>query len=201
MPGHWNRINYGGDDDLRGTGWISFPKERANVGEMALRAIWYDLPRNELSKFNPVTYETLRRDAVGHLNRYAQRHLMTDFHVHPEGRADNPLREEYVLDERTAPFVMQRRRSYIARMTRRGMGNVLIGCDEGLAALNLDLTKLHNMKGIVRFKTGEVVRVPFVLIGYNGNNCADSALIMVHDEKGRAAFVPHKISRYWTKLV
>ena len=145
--------------------------------------------------------------------------------VRPEGINDN--REgDYEHTDWTAPFNFQRRREQIAKITRRGVGNVLVACKQGLIDINMTTERgisslTHSKTRTVVFETGEVTPEPFAVLGYKGHqpdkdvpkfisynehtmpgqvHQTDAGMIFLHDEQGHGVLVPHLTNIYWTKI-
>lgn len=142
------------------------------------------------------------------LLRWSKTHFMGDPRVYCDD--ETRFHKDYEHTAHNAPFIMQRRRNYIARITRRGGGNTLVGCEQGLAALQLSDERgqsylENNVIGkdrrIVTFKTGEVCREPFALIGYNGRSKYDSGLLLGLGPNGEGTFVNNNTKAYWTRLI
>jgi len=90
--------------------------------------------------------------------------------------------------ERLTVFDVQRARSHIAKVTRRGCGNTIIACEEGWHRLvqeskderfeSKDQLRQMFKRPPIIVRTGAVTKEPFVLVGYHGNNAYDTGCIL-----------------------
>lgn len=90
----------------------------------------------------------------------------------------------------------------IATKSKRGIGNAIVGCEEGIEKLGLVRKDLDNLK-IIKFKTGEILSEPCVLLGYQGVSKFDTGLVLaLSNKKGTVgSFIPNKTDIYWTRII
>jgi hypothetical protein len=105
-------------------------------------------------------------------------------------------------------FMLQRQRSKIAKITRRGLGNTLVGTRAAIEKI-LENTPDLGKRGlnVVIFEDGEITDKdkPFVLIGYKGASAYDSSLLFGYrgtDKYGWGGFGGYEnIKKYWRRIV
>jgi hypothetical protein len=112
------------------------------------------------------------------------------------------LKKQYF---RAIRFTLQRKRSKIAKVTRRGMGNTLVGSRSAIETLLTEIPESgrHQLK-IVIFEDGEIADEPFILLGYNGGTPYDSSLLFGYNGDkigGYGGFAVNDIAKYWKRIL
>ena len=120
----------------------------------------------------------------------------------PSNRIDPILTKLYLADLR---FNLQRQRSKVAKATRRGYANTLVGSRTAIEEILKELPDyFKDVLNVVIFEDNEVVHNPWVLIGYNGNNPYDAALLFGYHGTKKSGFgglALHNIDKYWRRIV
>ena len=102
-------------------------------------------------------------------------------------------------------FNLQRKMSAIAKVTRRGMGNRIVGSRSAVEDLleHIPESQQSRLKIIV-YEDGEVQSKPWLLVGYNGSNPYDTGLAFVYQgnsKYGRGALVDNDVKKYWRRII
>lgn len=113
--------------------------------------------------------------------------------------------------EKQLLFALQRRGSKIARITRRGRGNVLIGTKGALKQLSIDEEwnkAVRQMYKIVEVPDGYAgTKGDFAMVGYKGSNKYDTSLALslapkpMKSGKYFGSIVGQNIKDYWKKII
>ena len=156
--------------------------------------------KEEVGELQMMHLDEWREEAVRRLLAEAEVWYLTDDF---DERVDNT--------EKTRLFALQRRRTNIAKITRRGLGNVVIGTAGALKALSVDE---EWSKG---FWAGiQKVEVPdgyagmtedFAMVGYKGKSKYDSAIALslapkpMKSGKYFGSIVGSNIAKYWKRII
>lgn len=107
--------------------------------------------------------------------------------------------------ENSLKFNLQRKMSAIAKVTRRGMGNRLIGSRSAVEELLEFIPESQQSRlKIIIFEDGEIQKDPWLLVGYNGTSPYDTGLAFVYkgnSHGGQGALVDNDVKRYWRRLI
>lgn len=118
------------------------------------------------------------------------------------------------LEPGKQPYGVRRRRTWIAKLCRRGCGNVIVASRKAIESLQLthnDAEKQYTeqyYKSII-VEEGEIMEEPFALIGYSGSSPYDQSMVMAiynniklpNNQIAGAISPEHDIVNYWVRII
>lgn len=160
------------------------------------------IDKTEVGELNIMTLENWREEAVRRLLAEAEVSLLKD---DLDSTKPHPELEKQML------FALQRRGSKIARITRRGRGNVLIGTKGALKQLSVNEEwneSIRQMYKIVEVPDGYAgTKGDFAMVGYKGTSKYDTAIALslapkpMKSGKYFGSIVAERIKDYWKKII